>query len=122
METIKFKKKNQLNEKDLAEINKIMNSLNITFQGDIKFWHIKEKYFVNCNDNHFFKITKNNKLKLEKNAKKLLLCYYDTPILDKEFGNVVCDVNKNSVIFSLNDDRNIFGKWCLIIMEINLKK
>ena len=122
METIKFKKKNQLNEKDLAEINKIMDNLNESYQGDIKFWHIKEKYFVNCNDNHFFKITKNNKLKLEKNAKKLLLCYYDTPILDKEFGNVVCDVNKNSVIFSLNDDRNIFGKWCLIIMEINLKK
>ena len=122
METIKFKKKNQLNEKDLAEINKIMNSLNITFQGDIKFWYRKGKYLVNCNDNKFFKITKNNKLKLEKNAKKLILCYYDIPLTYKKYGNVNCDINKHSIIFSLNDDRNIFGKWCLIIMEINLKK
>ena len=110
METTKFKKKNKLNEKDIAEINKIMNTL-----GDIKFWHIKEKYFVNCNDNHFFKITKNNKLKKEKNVKKLILCYYDIPFTDKKYGNVNCDINKHSIIFSLDDDRNIFGKWCLII-------
>ncbi len=116
METIKFRKCNQLNEKDLAEINKIMNSLNITFQGDIKFWHIKEKYFVNCNDNHFFKITKKNNLKLEKNAKKLILCYYDIPFTDKKYGNVNCDINKHSIIFSLDDNRSIFNKWCLILI------
>ena len=115
METIKFRKCNQLNEKDIAEINKIMDSLNESYQGDIKFWYRKGKYFVNCNDNKFFLITKKNNLKLEKNAKKLLLCYYDIPVTSKNFGDVNCDVNKNSVIFSLNDNRNIFEKWCLII-------
>ena len=115
METIKFRKSNKLLDSDVLEINKIMDNLNNYYKGDIKFWYRKGKYFVNCNDNHFFKITKNNKLKLEKNAKKLILCYYDIPFTDKKYGNVNCDINKHSIIFSLDDDRNIFGKWCLII-------
>ena len=116
METIKLKKCNKLNEKDLAEIYKIMDNLNESYQGDIKFWYRKGKYLVNCNDNKFFKITKKNNLKLEKNVKKLILCYYDIPLTYKKYGNVNCDINIHSIIFSLDDNRSIFNKWCLILI------
>jgi len=119
MKTIKFKKKNQLHENDLSEINKIMDNLNESYQGDIKFWYRKGKYLVNCNANKFFKITEKNNLKIEKNVKKLLLCYYDIPVTSKNFGEVNCDINKHSIIFSLNGNINIFNKWCLILTDEN---